>query len=92
MRKKQAGGKENRLRKIREIHRVTQEQLGAASGIRQTTISAIERAGRRPLVDTAIRLARALSKLTGRRYAVEEIFVVPEATKKGPPASGRTRG
>jgi len=76
MRWGEMGRTRNQLRKIRRAHGITQEKLEAASRVKQTTISAIELTGRRPRVDTAIRIARGLTKLSGRRYAVEDVFQV----------------
>ncbi|MBI3129297.1 MAG: helix-turn-helix transcriptional regulator [Candidatus Tectomicrobia bacterium] len=72
----------NDLRHIREKHNLTQEQLQQASGVDQSIISAIEISGRRPIVDTALRLARGLSRLTGRQYRVEDLFP-PEGDPMG---------
>lgn len=69
---------ENPLRMMREEHRITQERLQEASGVDQSTISAIELTGRRPGVDTAIRLARGMSRLTRRTVQVEELFPLEE--------------
>lgn len=68
---------------MREAHRITQERLQEASGVDQSTISALELTGRRPVVDTAIRLARGISRLTGRRVAVEELFPLEEDARAG---------
>lgn len=65
---------QNNLRRIRATHGITQEQLGEVSGVHQSVISSVELTGRRPNVDTALRLAHGLSRLTGQCYRVEDLF------------------
>lgn len=46
-----------RVRKLREERDITQEELGKAIGVRQTTISVIERNGNEPSVAVIFSLA-----------------------------------
>jgi transcriptional regulator with XRE-family HTH domain len=50
----------NNLRRLRASSGLSQEELGAASGLHRTEISLLERAGRDPRLDTLVRLARGL--------------------------------
>jgi len=68
----------NQLLRLRRTFRISQEKLSAESKVRQSTISSIERTRRLPSVHTAIRLARALRKLTGKAIQVEDIFPLEE--------------
>ncbi len=48
------------VRNARREARMTQEELGAASGVHPTEVSRIERGLRDPRTSTTLRLARAL--------------------------------
>ena len=61
------------LQKMRERRKLTQEELSAASGIKQQTISAIESGKNKyPRVDTLYALAKAL-KCTVDDLIVDEV-------------------
>lgn len=68
----------NQLLRLRRAFRISQEKLAVESHVKQSTISSIERTRRLPSVHTAIRLTRALRKLTGKPIQVEDIFPLEE--------------
>lgn len=51
----------NKLKEFREKAGLTQEELGAILGISQTAISLYETGGRKPDIETARLLAKALN-------------------------------
>lgn len=55
----------NRLKELRKASGLTQEQLGALSGLDQATVSKYERGGGNPTLETLELLARALSVEVG---------------------------
>ena len=64
--------------RLRKAFRISQEKLAAASKVKQSTISSIERTRRLPSVHTAIRLTRAFRTLTGKPIQVEDLFPLEE--------------
>lgn len=77
------------LRRLRKAYRISQQKLAEASGVDQSNISNIERTQRLPNVHIAMRLARALSKLTGKQVLVDDIFPL-EDEDGGQPRPGGT--
>jgi transcriptional regulator with XRE-family HTH domain len=55
--------------RIRERHRLTQEQLGWAAGIHQTAIARIEKGERMPTLDTIFKLAAGLEVSPAELFA-----------------------
>lgn len=76
------------LRRLRKASRISQQRLAKASGVDQSTISNIERTQRLPNVHIAMRLARALSKLTGKPVQVDDIFPLEDEEGDHPSPRG----
>lgn len=60
---------ENRIRKFREAHQLTQEELAIKVGVSRQTIISLEKGKYNPSVMLAYRLAQAFSR------SIEEVFI-----------------
>jgi len=63
---------ENRLRELREIKGMTQEELAAGVGVSRQTIISLERGKYNPSIFLAFKLARAFG------LSIEEVFIYCE--------------
>ncbi|MDD2510844.1 MAG: helix-turn-helix transcriptional regulator [Syntrophomonas sp.] len=63
---------ENRLRELREIRGMTQEELAAGVGVSRQTIISLERGKYNPSIFLAFKLARAFG------LSIEEVFIYCE--------------
>lgn len=63
---------ENRLKELRAVHSLNQQELGALVGASRQTISLIERGDYNPSITLALRIAKVFNK------SVEEVFYLTE--------------
>lgn len=69
---------QNRLRQHRLEAKLAQDDLAWRAGVRNTTISRIERGVSQPSLGVAQALARVLSEALGRTVSMEDLFPEPE--------------
>lgn len=62
----------NRIRELRKIKNMTQEELAKISGVTRQTINAIENSKYNPTLELAIKLARLLG------VHVDELFILED--------------
>jgi putative transcriptional regulator len=58
----------NRVRELRELHSMTQGELGDAIGVTRQTVAAIEQRAYSPSLESAFRIARVF------KVGLEEVF------------------
>lgn len=73
----------NRIKELREIRKITQEQLGKLVGTSRQAINAIETEKFEP----SIWLAYDIAKVFG--CSIEEVFIFDESNRKSRAASSR---
>jgi DNA-binding XRE family transcriptional regulator len=67
----------------RRLYSIKQAQLAREAGLHVITLSRIEN-GSEPGVTNAIKLCRALSRLSGRQISVEQVFYESEKARWAP--------